>query len=184
MSDDKETPTGSSAHTPDFELPRHDAIREDNWPEYQAKGFRPVDNVEEGDPTNLDYAQSVYGVEHVYTGDAYSYADERPLRHKPGMSIYVTPEGMKRATERAPPPAWCLVCPLVAKAAVQPWCSAATVLPGAPISDPTVIRAASRSAYGVDRAEIEADLHELFVGRRQSASDDLSPRRRGSGSAG
>jgi hypothetical protein len=73
---------------------------------------------------------------------------------------------------------------LVARSAVQPWCSAATVLPGQPISDPAAIRAASRSAYGVDRAEIEAELHELFVGRRQSVSDDLAPRRRGSGSAG
>jgi hypothetical protein len=72
---------------------------------------------------------------------------------------------------------------LVAKAAVQPWCSASTVLPGKPISDPAVIRAASRSAYGVDRAEIEADLHELFVGRRDGKGDDLSPRRRDNGSA-
>lgn len=68
---------------------------------------------------------------------------------------------------------------LVAKAAVQPWCSASTLPPGKPISDPVVVRAASRSAYGVDRAEIEAHLHELFVGRRQGESDDLSPRRRG-----
>jgi hypothetical protein len=72
---------------------------------------------------------------------------------------------------------------LVAGAAVQPWCSAATLLPGAPISDPALIRAASRAAYGVDRAEIEADLHELFFGRRQSVGDDLSPRRRNHGSA-
>jgi hypothetical protein len=72
---------------------------------------------------------------------------------------------------------------LVASAAVQPWCSAATVLPGAPISDPAVVRSASRGAYGVDRAEIEADLHELFFGRRQSVSDDLAPRRRDSGGA-
>lgn len=72
---------------------------------------------------------------------------------------------------------------LVAKAAVQPWCSASTLPPGKPISDPTVIRAASRSAYGVDRAEIEADLYQLFVGRRQTESDDLTPRRRDAGSA-
>lgn len=68
---------------------------------------------------------------------------------------------------------------LVSKSAVQPWCSASTVPPGKPISDPALIRAASRGTYGVDRAEIEADLHELFVGRRQSKGDDLSPRRRG-----
>jgi len=72
---------------------------------------------------------------------------------------------------------------LVASAAVQPWCSAATILPGAPISDPATVRSASRGAYGVDRAEIEADLHELFFGRRQSAGDDLAPRRRDQGSA-
>ncbi len=70
---------------------------------------------------------------------------------------------------------------LVANAAVQPWCSAATVLPGQPVSDPAVVRAASRSVYGVDRAEIEADLHELFFGRRQATSDDLAPRRRNGG---
>ncbi|MHB8242648.1 MAG: type IV secretory system conjugative DNA transfer family protein [Solirubrobacteraceae bacterium] len=67
---------------------------------------------------------------------------------------------------------------LVARGAVQSWCSAATVLPDAPLSDPATVRAASRSAYGVDRAEIEADLHELFFGRRQAASDDFAPRRR------
>jgi hypothetical protein len=71
---------------------------------------------------------------------------------------------------------------LVARSAVQPWCSAATVLPDLPLSDPALIRAASRETYGVDRAEIEADLHALFFGR-QSAGDDLAPRKRDSGSA-
>jgi hypothetical protein len=70
---------------------------------------------------------------------------------------------------------------LVAKAAVQPWCSASTLPPGKPISDPAAIRAASRNAYGVDRAEIEADLHKLFVGRRVSKGDDLTLRRRDTG---
>jgi hypothetical protein len=69
---------------------------------------------------------------------------------------------------------------LVARSAVQPWCSATTVLPGRPFSDPVVVRAASRSAYGVDRAEVEADLHELFFGG-QAAGDDLAPRKRDSG---
>jgi hypothetical protein len=72
---------------------------------------------------------------------------------------------------------------LVAQAAVQPWCSALTVPPGQPFSDPAAVRTASRQAYGVERAEIEADLHELFFGSRQTAADDLSPRRRGSGGA-
>jgi hypothetical protein len=71
----------------------------------------------------------------------------------------------------------------VAKGAVQPWCSARTLPPGKPISDPAKVRAASREAYGVDRAEVEADLHQLFAGRRQSDGDDLTPRRRDNGSA-
>jgi hypothetical protein len=70
---------------------------------------------------------------------------------------------------------------LVANAAVQPWCSATTVLPGKPTSDAETVRAASRERYGVDRAEIEADLHKLFFGRRQAGGDDLAPRRRDTG---
>jgi hypothetical protein len=69
---------------------------------------------------------------------------------------------------------------LVANAAVQPWCSASTVLPGKPLSDPAVVRAASRHTYGVDRVEVEADLHQLFFGR-QSDVNDLAPRRRDNG---
>jgi hypothetical protein len=69
---------------------------------------------------------------------------------------------------------------LVARAAVQPWCSASTVLPGLAISQPDAVRAASRLAYGVDRAAIEAELHELFFGRKRAA-DDLAPRRRDNG---
>jgi hypothetical protein len=71
---------------------------------------------------------------------------------------------------------------LVANAAVQGWCSAATSSPTEPVSDPAAVRAASRRVYGVDRAEIETDLHKLFA-RRQPAADDLSPRRRESGGA-
>ena len=71
---------------------------------------------------------------------------------------------------------------LVAKGAVQPWCSALTLPAAQPLSDPVVVRAASRAAYGVDRATVEAELHQL-VGGRQGAGDDLRPRRRDSRSA-
>lgn len=70
---------------------------------------------------------------------------------------------------------------LVVSAAVQPWCSASTVLPGRPVSDPAAVRAASRSAYGVDRAAVEAELYELFIGRGHADTDDLAPRRRTDG---
>jgi hypothetical protein len=67
---------------------------------------------------------------------------------------------------------------LVANDAVQPWCSMETLSPSRPVSDPMMVREASRATYGVDRATVEAELHELFVGRR-SSGDDLTPRRRG-----
>ncbi len=70
---------------------------------------------------------------------------------------------------------------LVAAGTVQPWCSVAT-LPGAPmLSDPAVVRSASRAAYGVTRAEVDAELSQL-LGGRQGAGDDLTPRRRDRGS--
>lgn len=67
---------------------------------------------------------------------------------------------------------------LVASDAVQPWCSLETLPAGDPLSDPAAIRAASRSAYGVDRAEVEAKLHQLFSGGQRSSGDDLTPRPR------
>jgi hypothetical protein len=69
---------------------------------------------------------------------------------------------------------------LVAREAVQPWCSLRTVPAPPPLSDPATVRAASRTAYGVDRAEIERDLSRLF-GRSPSTTDDLTPRRRRAG---
>jgi hypothetical protein len=72
---------------------------------------------------------------------------------------------------------------LVVNDAVQPWCSLRTLPAYTPVGDPVMVRAASRAAYGVDRAEVEADLHELFLGRRETEGDDLSPRRRDSGAS-
>ncbi len=69
---------------------------------------------------------------------------------------------------------------LVAGAAVQPWCSGRTLPPSKPTSDPAVVRAASRAAYGTPRAEVEADIQALVVPKRQRV-DDLSPRRRDHG---
>jgi type IV secretory system conjugative DNA transfer VirD4/TraG family protein len=67
---------------------------------------------------------------------------------------------------------------LVARDAVQPWCSVSTRLPGEPTSDPAMVREASRRTCGVDRAAVEADLLALFAEERKSAGDDLTPRRR------
>lgn len=69
---------------------------------------------------------------------------------------------------------------LVAAGAVQPWCSLETTAAGKAISEAETIRAASRSAYGVDRAAVEAELHELFSGVQRD-DGDLEPRRRDGG---
>lgn len=70
---------------------------------------------------------------------------------------------------------------LMAGAALQPWCSTRTLPAGQPTSDPALIRAASREAYGTDRADIEADLHRLVFRRPRTNGDDLEPRRRDNG---
>jgi hypothetical protein len=77
-------------YVPDFELHR-DVVSEGNWLEYEAKGFSefmPYTNEDD-----LSFARNVCGIEHVYTGDAYDDDAGRPLRHKPGRSIYVDPQG-------------------------------------------------------------------------------------------
>jgi hypothetical protein len=67
---------------------------------------------------------------------------------------------------------------LVASAAVQPWCSLRSLPPSEPSTDPALVRATSRLAYGRDRAAVEAELQALFFGDRGAAGDDLAPRRR------
>jgi hypothetical protein len=87
---------GSPDYIPDFELARRGVIREDNWAEYEAKGFFvALGQVQEDDLVEeLTWMQDVYGAEFVYTGDAWSYSEKRPLRHIPAIGIYVHPDGM------------------------------------------------------------------------------------------
>jgi hypothetical protein len=67
---------------------------------------------------------------------------------------------------------------LVARGAVQPWCSGRSLPADEPISNPDVIRAASRRHYGQPRDDIEAELRALVFGDRGSDGDDLAPKRR------
>lgn len=89
---------------PNFDLPQHDAIRGDNWPEYAARGFWVLYN--QVDPSTargrqrISLAQSEYGVANVYTGSPYEPAEQRPLDNMPGVGIYVGPDGMEYATAR------------------------------------------------------------------------------------
>jgi hypothetical protein len=94
-------------HQPNFELPRYGVVREDNWEEFRAKGYSVVFSDLDGDETRISASsilaaeESNYGVENVLTGDAYDYEADRPLRHKPGIGIYVSPEGREHAAKRA-----------------------------------------------------------------------------------
>jgi hypothetical protein len=83
-------------HQPNFVIKNFGTIREDNWGEYKARGFRFIGDGDE-DPTRagkLGHARMYYGDEHVYTGDAWDETEARPLRHKPGISLYADPEGL------------------------------------------------------------------------------------------
>jgi hypothetical protein len=93
MAEQKENPAAEPEHKPNFELPRHGVIREDNWPEYQAKGFIPLWNGD-GSTLSVRFAQGQYGTAHVYTGDAYDEDEQRPLQHKPGVGLYSDPDGI------------------------------------------------------------------------------------------
>ena len=92
MTDNQYPDIEATGYTPDFELPRQGAIREDNWAKYEARGFRTV-------PEPFDGAQMFYGIPNVYSGDAYDHEAGRPLRHKPGTSVYVSPEGFEYRAE-------------------------------------------------------------------------------------
>lgn len=86
--------TPNSDYEPDFVMPNHDVIHEDNWEEYKARGFVPT-------LVPPSIAAGVVGIENVYTGDAYDYKAGRPLRHSPdaGQYAYLGPEGAKREKE-------------------------------------------------------------------------------------
>jgi hypothetical protein len=67
---------------------------------------------------------------------------------------------------------------LVADGAVQPWASGRSLPPPEGISDPEIVRAASRANYGRDRTEIDQAIERLMNGD-DALVDDLTPRRRG-----
>jgi hypothetical protein len=92
----------SPEYEPDFVLPLRDAIREDNWEEYAAQGFavRPTIGSEKTLLTELSSAESTYGTGNVYTGDAFDYDAGKPLRHRPGEGIYISPAGLEYARQR------------------------------------------------------------------------------------
>lgn len=67
---------------------------------------------------------------------------------------------------------------LVANHTVQPWCSAKSLPPDPPISDPDETRAASRARYARRRDDVEREIRARVAGQRDRRADDIGPRRR------
>jgi hypothetical protein len=88
MTDSHEGSTELTDYTPNFILPRHGVITQDNWPIFAAMGFIPLPEW-----SSLNLVQALCGVEHVYTGDAYDREAGRPSHDKPGICIYADAEG-------------------------------------------------------------------------------------------
>jgi hypothetical protein len=85
-------PAPSDEYEPNFVFAHINAIHEDNWAEYEAQGIVPLKPIGRPDlPTadGLAPTQNVYGRANVYTGDAWDEKEDRPLRHKPGGTVYV-----------------------------------------------------------------------------------------------
>jgi hypothetical protein len=91
-----------SERDPDFVLPRHNVIREHNWPEYQQQGFVAVEPCVARDELTrkLDHAQASYGVANVYTGYPFDPETGAPYPSGATWGIYASPDGVKHHEER------------------------------------------------------------------------------------
>jgi hypothetical protein len=70
---------------------------EGNWEWMRAEGFRPHETLspEEAEHQHRKRASMLmeqFGLDNVREGDVYDAESDRPLRHKPGMTIYVRDE--------------------------------------------------------------------------------------------
>jgi hypothetical protein len=93
MTHSHEGPNEPTDYTPNFILPRHGVITADNWLEYEARGFEPIDEP-------LHIAQALCGVEHVYTGQVYDDEADFPMPQIPGIGVYADAEGLDIAVEK------------------------------------------------------------------------------------
>ena len=67
---------------------------------------------------------------------------------------------------------------LVARSAIQPWCSGQSLPPSPSTSVPEAVRGASRQAYGQARADVDAEIRSLTQRQNSADDSDLGPRRR------
>ena len=89
-----------STKSPNFILPHRDAITEENWPEWEARGIWPQPPheavSEEELPCRLSAVAGLAGTENVWTGHAFDLQERRPVATKPGTGIYTNEEGHRR----------------------------------------------------------------------------------------
>lgn len=79
-----------------------DRVAESNWEWVRAEGFRPHTTLSQEQVERLGHIpiqrrpgyllMKQFGVNNVLPGDAFDLESDRPLRHMPGMTIYVRGE--------------------------------------------------------------------------------------------
>jgi hypothetical protein len=85
-----------------FDIASAERVGEDNWESLRAEGFRAHTTLSQEQMDRLDriptsrspvyLLMKQFGINHVLTGDAFDLESDRPLRHMPGMTIYVRGE--------------------------------------------------------------------------------------------
>lgn len=105
----KETPNdGPTGYEPDFVFGGKRVISEESWHDYEAQGVKNVTEVVPADDEKslreeLERRGRDYGAENLLLGDAFDVSTGRPLRHKPGIGVYTTAEGVERYSGHAHP---------------------------------------------------------------------------------
>jgi hypothetical protein len=97
---------GTPEYDPNFVFGGKRIISEDNWPEYEAQGVgNVIDAIPEEDDAirrALSDKVRIYGDANILLGDAFDADAGRPLRHKPGIGIYATAQGIEDGRHRYP----------------------------------------------------------------------------------
>jgi hypothetical protein len=77
-----------------FDIGSAERVVEGNWEWMRTEGFRPYETLPQ---KKLEYAEwrpyaEQFGSNNVREGEVYDPESDRPLRHMPGMTIYVRDE--------------------------------------------------------------------------------------------
>jgi hypothetical protein len=83
-------------------------VGEGNWEWFRAEGFRPYETLspEEAERQHrkrVSLLMDQFGLDNVCDGDVYDPESDRPLRHMPGMTIYVRGEPIADPSQSGKP---------------------------------------------------------------------------------